>query len=83
MATKAKMADTFPSAIRPSRLKTSRRKGIPFAGTWMNLWRPIQKITVARAMSTPGTPKAQCGPYHCRSHGVASIETKAPVLIEK
>ena len=49
----------------------------------MKRWRPIQKISVANAISAPGTPKAQCGPYHFSSQGVSNMEAKAPRLMEK
>ena len=35
----------------------------PEGGTCTNFQRPIQKATVAMPISTPGSPKATCGPY--------------------
>ena len=37
---------------------------------------------VAKAIKTPGTPKAQCGPYHSKSQGVSKVDAAAPTLIE-
>ena len=34
----------------------------------------------AIAISTPGTPNAQCGPYHSNNQGVSSDETHTPTL---
>jgi hypothetical protein len=49
----------------------------------MKRFLPSQNTSVASAISTPGTPKAQCGPYHSSNQGVNNIEMKAPMLMEK
>ena len=70
-------------AKTPSRSNASVRKPMPPGGTWAKRFLPSQKTKVAMAIKTPGTPKAQCGPYHSSSHGVSSMEAKAPRLMEK
>ena len=40
-------------------------------------------MKVAMAISTPGTPNAQCGPYYSSSHGVSRVEKNEPKLMEK
>ena len=52
---------------------------------WTIFFRPSQKITVAKNMSTPGNPKAYFGPqWGSRSRiGQIQMEKEEPRLIEK
>src|SRR5262245_37996508 len=46
------------SAAKPSSLNMSRKNDDPPGGTCTKRCRPIQKTSVARNISTPGTPNA-------------------------
>ena len=74
---------SFPITDSPSLLNNSFKKGEPLAGMCANFSRPIQKKIVANAIKIPGIPKAKCGPYHLRIHGMSKFEITAPKLIEK
>ena len=70
----------------PSGLKVSCLKDFqPAGGTCTKRFLPHQKRKVARAMRTPGTPKASQGPPHSalRKIGVSRVEVAAPTLMEK
>ena len=82
-AMKEKRMTSLPEAFSPAALNVSRRNFLPPAGTWTKRLRPIQNTTVARAMRTPGTPNARCGPHHFSNQGVSNMEMKAPRLMEK
>ena len=81
-ATKTKMIINLAMAKSPSGESVSLKKVCPCGGMCTKTWRPIQKSSVARAMSTPGIPKAQWGPYHSSNHGVSKVESAAPTLME-
>src|SRR5690606_1343110 len=50
-------------------------------GTWTYLFRPAQKIRVARNISTPGTPNATLGPYLSSRIGINNEAKSEPILI--
>ena len=83
IATKTYKGSSLSITRMPPPLNTSRTNPMPAAGTCTKRLRPAQNTHVAKAIKTPGTPKAQCGPYHSSNQGVSNIDTKAPMLIEK
>src|SRR5438874_2009802 len=82
---KAKMIQTRARTLIPSLLVRSRKKPSPAGGMCTIFLRPIQKMTVAINISTPGKPKAYLGPqFGSRSRiGQSQIEKDEPRLMEK